>query len=178
MDRDTEQKVDAVSLVHAANGAGLEGGTGYGPSGSGSVSEADGMSRNCPLCNITPAEVLEEYPRWRLVRTKTMKGHKERLMLLHKGHVRSLDEKSVEEAYRLLLKVGRRYFSYAKEWAIFEPVFATVPDHWHRVASDLDASASDYDQILKTPRTIVDNTDGGTRRLEPIGRSLGPSTPN
>jgi hypothetical protein len=93
-----------------------------------------------------------------------MKGHKERLMLYHKEHLRTLDEQSIGEAYILLSKIGSKFFYYADKWAIFEPVYATVPDHWHRVASDLDESAQDHQQILKTPRTIVDNKEGTISR--------------
>jgi hypothetical protein len=129
----------------------------------------------CPLCKIPLGEVLAEFQRWKLVRTKTMKGHKERLMLLHKEHVRTLDEGSVGEAYLLLMKAGSKFFSYTDKWAIFEPVYATVPDHWHRVASDLDESAQDYSQILKTPRMVIDNHDGTISRVYPGNKSPGGS---
>jgi len=125
------------------------------------------MGQLCSLCNIPEEEVLVEYQRWKLVRTKTMKGHKERLMLLHKNHVRTLDEGSIGEAYLLMMKAGSKFFSYTNKWAIFEPVYATVPDHWHRVASDLDKKAQDYGQILKTPRMIIDNHDGTISRVYP-----------
>jgi|SRR5438309_998176 len=131
------------------------------------ISKGIGKESNCPLCKISGDEVLAEFPRWRLARTKTMKGHKERLMLYHKEHLKTLDEQSIGEAYILLSKIGSKFFSYADKWAIFEPVFATVPDHWHRVASDLDESALDYQQILKTPRMIVDNKEGTIARANP-----------
>src|SRR5438128_12283377 len=99
--------------------------------------------QGCPLCNISQGEVLEEYPRWRLARTKTMKRHRERLMLYHREHAKTLDEQSIGEAYMLLLTIGRKYFSHADQWAVFEPVYATVPEHWHRVASDLDENTED-----------------------------------
>jgi hypothetical protein len=79
-----------------------------------------------------------------------MKGHKKRLMVLHKEHRGTLDEASIGEAYLLLSQAGAKFFSFAEKWAIFEPLYATVPDHWHRVASDLDEKAQDYGQILKT----------------------------
>jgi hypothetical protein len=104
-----------------------------------------------------------------------MKGHRERLMLFHKDHVRILDEASIGEAYLLLMKAGSKFFSYADKWAIFEPVYATVPDHWHRVASDLDGNALDYGQILKTPRMIIDNHEGTISRVYPDTKSPGPS---
>src|ERR1700752_2893329 len=98
----------------------------------------------CPLCGLPDSQVLAEFERWKLARTKTMKGHKERLMLLHKEHLKTLDEGSVGEAYLLLERIGSKFFSYTDKWAIFDPDFATIPDHWHRVASDLDKNAVDY----------------------------------
>jgi hypothetical protein len=130
----------------------------------------------CPLCNIPKVEVLAEYPRWRLARTKTMKGHRERLMIYHREHLKTLDEQSIGEAYILLSKIGSKFFSYTDKWAVFEPIYATVPDHWHRVASDLDKSAEDYQQILKTPRMIIDNQDGIVSRVNPDQDSPLPSS--
>src|SRR5712691_680721 len=138
------------------------------------ASEIDREAR-CPLCSISGAEVLAEFQRWKLARTKTMKGHKERLMLYHKEHLKTLDEQSIGEAYILLSKIGSKFFSYTDKWAIFEPVYATVPDHWHRVASDLDESAQDYLQILKTPRMIIDNNEGTIVRANPDKESPFPS---
>jgi hypothetical protein len=127
----------------------------------------DRAAELCPLCRISQGEVLAEFERWKLARTKTMKGHKERLMLYHKDHIRTLDEGSIGEAYLLLMKVGPKFFSYTDRWAIFEPVYATVPDHWHRVASDLDKNAEDHAQILKTPRMIINNREGTLSRAYP-----------
>ena len=126
---------------------------------------------SCPLCRISQEEVLAEFQRWKLARTKTMKGHRERLMLFHKDHVRTLDEGSIGEAYLLLMKAGSEFFAYTDKWAIFEPAYATVPDHWHRVASDLDKNADDDAQILKTPRMIIDNNQGTLSRAYPADNS-------
>src|SRR5215831_1297162 len=119
----------------------------------------------CPLCVLPDSEVLAEFDRWKLARTKTMKGHKERLMLFHKEHLKTVDEGSVGEAYLLLERIGSSYFSYTDKWAIFDPDFATIPDHWHRVASDLDDRADDFKQILKTPRMIIENHEGKITRI-------------
>jgi hypothetical protein len=121
----------------------------------------------CPLCTIPLEEVLIEFPRWRLARTKTMKGHKERLMIYYKDHAKTLDEQSVGEAHMILLTIGQKLFSYTKQWGIFEPVYATVPEHWHRVASDLDPGSEDYEQILKTPRLIIDTDQMTIDRVKP-----------
>ena len=103
-----------------------------------------------------------------------MKGHKERLMLYHKEHLSAIDEQSIGEAYILLSKIGSKFFSFADRWAIFEPVYATVPDHWHRIASDLDESAQDHQQILRTPRMIIDNLQGTVLRMNPAAESPPP----
>lgn len=86
-------------------------------------------------------------------------------MLLHKQHLKTVDEGSVGEAYLLLERIGSEYFSYTDKWAIFDPDFATVPDHWHRVASDLDENSEDYKQILKTPRMVIENHQGKITRI-------------
>jgi hypothetical protein len=130
-------------------------------------SQETGKEKPCPLCTIPRDEVLMEFPRWRLARTKTMKGHKERVMIYYKDHAKILDEQSVGEAHMILLTVGQKFFSYTKQWGIFEPVYATVPEHWHRVASDLDPSSEDYEQILKTPRLIIDTDRMTIDRVKP-----------
>src|SRR2546430_17332822 len=64
-------------------------------------------------------------------------------------------------------------FSHADQWAVFEPVYATVPEHWHRVASDLGENAEDYEQILKTPRMIIGNHEGTISRVFQIINARG-----
>jgi hypothetical protein len=130
--------------------------------------------RPCPLCTIPPEEVLIEFPRWRMSRTQTMKGHKERLMIYYKEHAKTLDEQSVGEAHMILLTIGQKFFYYTKQWGIFEPVYATVPDHWHRVASDLDPGSEDYEQILKTPRLIIDTDQMTIDRVKPEPPKMSP----
>jgi hypothetical protein len=121
----------------------------------------------CRLCKIPLKEVLVDFDRWSLVRAKNLKGHRERLMLVSKRHSKQLDEGSIGEAYLLLNSIGQRFFGYADQWAIFESDFATIPDHWHRIASDLDANADDFQQILKTSRTIISNRGERISRLFP-----------
>lgn len=130
-------------------------------------SQPNNGEKPCPLCNIPDAEVLMEFPRWRIARTKTMKGHKERFMIYSNDHVKTLDEQSVGEAFLMLMTISHRFFSHTNTWAIFEPVYATVPDHWHRVASDLDPAADDHEQILKTPRLVIDTERETVTRVMP-----------
>ena len=113
-----------------------------------------------PLCKIPLKEVLVDVDPWSLVRAKNLKGHRERLMLVSKRHSKQLDEGSIGEAYLLLNSIGQRFFGYTDKWAIFESDFATIPDHWHRVASDLVENADDFQQILRTSRTRISNREG------------------
>jgi hypothetical protein len=122
---------------------------------------------SCPLCNLTKQEVISEWPNWVLARTKRLKGHKERLMLCYKDHVPSVDERSIGEAYMMLFNVGMKAFHYSRYWAILEPTYATVPEHWHRVCSDIDPVAEDHEQIIKTPRLVIDNKTLNIQRAEP-----------
>ncbi len=130
----------------------------------------DSQAADCPLCRISEKEVLVDFDRWRLVRAKNLKGHRERLMLVSKSHSIQLDEGSIGEAYLLLNSAGQRFFGYADEWAIFESDFASIPDHWHRIASDLDVNADDFQQILKTSRTIISNRGEKISRVFPNAR--------
>lgn len=63
---------------------------------------------------------MTEFPKWRLARSKTMKGHKERLMIYYRDHAKTLDEQSVGESCMILLTIGQKFFPYAKQWSIFE----------------------------------------------------------
>src|SRR5438067_13911273 len=89
--------------------------------------EQDHKGNSCPLCNIPDQEVLAEFPSWRLARTKTMKRHRERLMLYLKEHVKTLDEQSIREAYIRLLTIGRKYFSDADELHVFQRILGSAP---------------------------------------------------
>src|SRR5438128_12471763 len=94
----------------------------------GPLRDENHKGNSCPLCNIPGQEVLAEVPRWRLARTKTMKQHRERLMLYLREHVKTLDEQSIGEAYMLVLTTGRSYVSSTDRCSRFEPAYATDPD--------------------------------------------------
>ena len=89
------------------------------------------------------------------------------LCLLARGTRKQLDEGSIGEAYLLLNSIGQRFFGYTDKWAIFESDFATIPDHWHRIASDLVENADDFHQILRTSRIIISNREGKISRVLP-----------
>src|SRR6266581_3185673 len=122
---------------------------------------------DCPLCKVPLKEVLVDFDRRSLVRAKNLKGHRERLMLVSKRHSKQLDEGSIGEPYLLLNSIGQRFFGYADKWAIFESDFATAHDDWHRIVSDLDENAEDFQQILRTSRTTISNRGEKISRVLP-----------
>ena len=75
------------------------------------------QAKPCPLCSLPQSEILAELGRWRLVRTKTMKGHRERLMLLYREHAKTIDEQSIalRDAMRVLFPEAVALVSAARQ---------------------------------------------------------------
>jgi hypothetical protein len=80
-------------------------------------------------------------------------------MIVFRQHEHTIAYKALERALDLLSKIGRKVFSYAPKFVIMDTTFATINDHWHLVATDLDPKSEDFDQILATRWIrVVDNT--------------------
>ena len=66
--------------------------------------------------------------------------------------------KAYEHALDILCKIGRKVFSYTPKFVIMDLTFATIKEHWHLAATDLDPESEDFDQILATRWvSFVDN---------------------
>ena len=118
-------------------------------------------SLNCPLCklNLQKEKLFFEDDLFLVLRTKKLKGHKERIMIMYKRHEAELPSTVAERALDTLTKIGRELFSYTPKFVIMDSTFASIGDHWHLVATDLDPKSEDFDQILATRWIrIVDNT--------------------
>jgi hypothetical protein len=107
----------------------------------------------CPLCalNFAQETVFYEDESIVIVRAKDLKGHRERIMVVFRDHQATIPEAMVQHALRKLEEVGRHVFDYTDRFVILAKTFATFPEHWHKVCSDLDPTATDYDQVLETP---------------------------
>lgn len=115
---------------------------------------------NCPLCelDLRKEKVFYEDKSFIVVRTKTMKGHRERIMIVYKRHDHTIPYKAYERALTILSETGRKVFKYTPKFVIMDTTFATINEHWHLVASDLDPKSEDFDQILATRWIrVVDN---------------------
>jgi len=118
---------------------------------------------NCPLCelDLRKENVYFEDNSFVVLRTKDMKGHRERIMIVYKQHQHTLPRGAFERSLDILSKVGR-VFSYTPKFVIMDTTFATINDHWHLVATDLDPKSQDFDQILATRWIkVVDNVAPG-----------------
>lgn len=125
------------------------------------VRQAALKALNCPLCelDLKKEKIYYEDRFFIVLRTKTLKGHRERIMIVRKQHEHTIPYKAYERALDLLSKIGRRVFSYTPKFVIMDTTFATINDHWHLVASDLDPGSEDFDQILATRWIkVIDNT--------------------
>lgn len=106
----------------------------------------------CPLCNLDLKKetIYGEYGPFLVLQTKTLKGHKERIMIIHKEHIHRVSQTEYEAALEFLIEIGRRVFDYTPKFVIMDGTFATINEHWHLVATDLNPKAKDYQQILRT----------------------------
>jgi hypothetical protein len=94
-----------------------------------------------------------------VLKTKIAKGHKERIMIVYKRHEHTIPQNMFEHALDTLTKIGRQVFAYTPKFVIMDTTFATINDHWHLVATDLDPKSQDFDQILSTKWIkVIDNT--------------------
>lgn len=115
----------------------------------------------CPLCklDLKTEKIFYDDRSFLILRTKDLKGHKERIMIVYKQHEHTISFKALERALDLLSDMGRKVFSYTPKFVIMDATFATINDHWHLVGTDLDPKSKDFDQILSTRWIkVVDNT--------------------
>ena len=116
---------------------------------------------SCPLCNLDLEKERKFYEdrSFIVLRTKTEKGHRERIMIISKRHEHTLPQKEYEHALDILTKIGKEVFNYTPKFVIMDSTFATINDHWHLVATDLNPKSEDFNQILATRWIkVIDNT--------------------
>jgi hypothetical protein len=102
----------------------------------------------CPLCEAIQNEKgLYEDDAVKVLRTKTLKGHRERVMVVSRDHQMN----GWIETYMLkkLEDTGMKLFDYTYKFVIVATDYASVPDHPHFIASDLEPG-EDHLQLLGT----------------------------
>ena len=115
---------------------------------------------SCPPCMLRLEKEKKYYEdkSFIVLKTKTGKGHRERIMIVYKRHEHTIPPKAFERALDILSKIGRQVFKYTPKFVIMDTTFATINDHWHLVATDLDPKSEDFKQILSTRWIkVIDN---------------------
>lgn len=107
---------------------------------------------HCPFCelDLTSEKIYYEDRSFIVLKTKDLKGHRERIMIVYKKHQHTIPYKAFERALDILYEIGKKVFSYTPKFVIMDLTFATINDHWHLVVTDLDPRSEDFDQILAT----------------------------
>lgn len=115
----------------------------------------------CPLCNFSNSgeKIFYEDDKIIIVRTKKLKSHQERIMVVSKDHVANVSDSLWNYALYKLIETGKKVFDYTPKFVIMEATFANIKTHWHLVATDLNPESDDFLQILKTPWIDVISTE-------------------
>jgi len=117
--------------------------------------------RDCPLCNLNlkKEKVFYEDDFIVILRTKKLKKHQERIMVVWKEHYTNIPDAQFYYAMMKLIDVGKKAFNYTPKFIIMDGTFQTIKHHFHLVASDLDPASEDFDLILKTQWLEVIGTE-------------------
>ena len=108
--------------------------------------------------NLKKEKIYCEDRSFVILRTKDLKGHKERIMIVLRQHEHTIPYKALERALDLLADIGRKVFSYTPKFVVMDTTFATINDHWHLVGTDLNPKSRDFGQILATRWIkVIDN---------------------
>ena len=117
------------------------------------------MKGRCSLCKAVSREPCIYEDRFvRVLKASKLKGHKNRVMVVTREHVKYVSPWLQDYMVDVLEKAGRRVFAKEYKFVIMSPINGTVTEHAHFVASDLDPEADDYDQVLATPWVRVVDT--------------------
>jgi len=116
------------------------------------------MIEKCVLCLALKNEkskYLYEDEDIAILPTKTMKGHRKRVMIISKKHI-SYDRMKSREKTHLSFFIGfcKRYFDEEPTFALCEPTYATIKDHWHLIACDW-FGEEDIKQLHYTPHKAI-----------------------
>lgn len=130
------------------------------------------VTMSCPLCGLTDREdevVFWEDENFFITRTKTLKRHRERIMLATKLHIDKLTfDKHAKGIWygqhwlpnkiiEALEDVCKNVFAYTHKAVVMDGAYGTIRDHWHLVITDLEPDSDDFHQVLGTPWLHVIN---------------------
>ena len=112
------------------------------------------MAETCPLCDIPhrkEEKLLYEDSEIYLVQTKTMKGHRTRVMVCSKQHSKNPTFQEETKAYSVLINYMQNIMKNEK-WFIVEGKYASHPEHYHLVGCDSLGTPEELELLHKTPK--------------------------
>ena len=138
------------------------------------------MVEDCIICKVIETEDpvnwyihredSDEEMTFYVYKTKNMKGHRVRLMVMPNYHVAQMPDMDMMAAAIGILQVSMKIEMdnlklKDENFFVFSDKHSTVMNHWHRVAStiDHDVLCDDFELILRTPtmtvnREVLSNT--------------------
>jgi len=109
--------------------------------------------RECKLCQAIKNELpLYEDKNFVILHTKNMKGHHKRIMIVYKKHLKRIpDEKACLRKFK---EFCYGYFNEEPTYALVEGTYASIPNHWHKIACDWFGKEDDK-QLKYTPHSAL-----------------------
>jgi len=114
--------------------------------------------KDCPLCKAIKEEkdkILYEDNEIIILPTKYKKGHHKRIMAISTKHSPELSPLLEEMSLQHFIKFCKNYFDEEPTFALVEPTYATVPEHWHRIACDWFTTPKERKQLNYTPHQAI-----------------------
>jgi len=113
----------------------------------------------CDILKREKKEFLYEDKQCFIVKTKNMKGHKKRVMIVSKEHSKTLDRTIEKRLLGFFVVWCKSYFD-EPTFALVEPTYATHPEHWHRIACDWNGTKKEIKQLHYTPHIAYSTKEG------------------
>jgi len=111
----------------------------------------------CKLCLALENEkdkYLFEDDECVILPTKNMKGHNKRIMIVSKDHYVTDNSFISKILLTRFIAFCKEYFDEEPTFALCQSTYATIPDHWHRIACDWKGN-EDIEQLHYTPHVAL-----------------------
>ena len=109
----------------------------------------------CPLCRaIINEEILYQDGNIIVLETKGLKCHNKRIMAILVDHETNISPLCELVYLNSFVEFCKDYFDEEPTFALVDSTYATIKDHWHRIACDW-KGVEDLCQLLYTPHKAI-----------------------
>jgi hypothetical protein len=112
----------------------------------------------CALCQAVKNEknkYLYEDNWCVIIPTKNKKGHHKRIMIVSKDHNVKEGQSLTRFLTSMFITFCINYFDEEPTFALVESTYASVPEHWHKIACDWYATPEELKQLHYTPHRAI-----------------------